>query len=264
MKQDTDFRYWCIESDLDEVLHQLFFSLEFSSEDSVIYLSENPQWEYALDVSHRWRCLYEGLASLQVLQTMLKAREYPINIQESTINRHEWFRITHDLILYRFAALRDYALQLTNSVYELNLPAMNVRLKSIKSKIESTGLKTVELLEKISRVGDQLREDRNMLAHEGHFSGLEDEGLDIRKAFSMFEGSYKSKGSFIVNNLSNDDGKTSDEIIEEFQNYYNSKFDKFYVELIKAGDNINQLLNNLCDAIALEFENRFIGKQELS
>lgn len=261
MKSSSDFKYWCIESDLDGILYGIFMPLNLSEEEQIIDLSENPQYEYALDVSYRWRCLHEGLASLQVLQKMVMVKDYPIELQSDVINRHEWFRITYDLILYRFASLRDYAYQLTNSVFELNLSGLNVNLKKIKNRLDDSNFCIIDFLDKIRDAGKDLRDDRNILAHEGVFSGIEDEGLEIRKAFSILESDKKRKGEFNIFNLDKKKKKTSAENLKEFQDYYNLKLDKMYKDLIIAGNNINLILNDFCDKIAPEFEERFYKKQ---
>lgn len=261
MKHNSDFKYWCIESDLDAILCGIFMPLNLSEEEQTIDLSENPQYVYALDVSYRWRCLHEGLASLQVLQKMLIVRDYPIDLKNDVINRHEWFRITYDLILYRFASLRDYAYQLTNSIFELNLSGLDVKLKKIKNKLNDSDSYLIDFLDRIRDAGKKLREDRNALAHEGFFSGIDDEGLEIRKAFSIIESDKNRKGKFNIINIGDKEQKASEENLKEIQDYYNLKLEKLYEDLIIAGDNINQILNDFCDKIAPEFEQRFHLKQ---
>ncbi len=245
MKQNSDFKYWCIESDLDGILYGIFIPLNLSEVEQTIDLSENRHYEYALDVSYRLRCLHEGLVSLQVLQKMLMVRDYPIDLKKDVINRHEWFRITYDLILYRFTSLRDYAYQLTNSVFELNLSGLDVNLKKIKNKLSSSDSYLIDFLERIKDAGKNLRDERNVLAHEGAFSGIEDDELEIRKTLSIIEESDKQLAEDLIG----------------FQDYYNLKFERLFKDLIIAGDNISQILNDFCDKIAPEFKQRFDMKQ---
>jgi hypothetical protein len=261
MKHNSDFKFWCLEGELDANFYGIFIPLNLPKEEQIIDLSKNQHYEYALNVSYRWRCLNEGLASLQVIQKMLMVRDYPIDLENGVINRHEWFRITYDLILFRFASLRDYAYQLTNSVFELNLSGLDVNLRKIKNKLNNYDSYLLYFLDKIRDTGKNLRDDRNELAHEGFFSGIEDEGLEIRKAFSIIESDKTRKGKFNMINIGDKEQRTSDENLKEFQDYYNLKLEKLYKDLIIAGDSISQILNDFCDKIAPEFKQRFDMKQ---
>ena len=258
---DKDFKFWCIESDLDAMLYNIFIPLDLQEDIQIIDLNENPSLSYANEVSFRWKCLNEGLSSLQILQKMLDTTEYPIKISSDVVNRHEWFRITYDLILYRFASLRDYSLQLTNAVFELNLDPLKIKLKNIKKQIKSFDPHIIEHLDKISESGTILRNDRNLLAHEGIFFGIDDSGLEIRKAVSMFEADDRANSRNISYHNTNNNETSSDDFFGDVKAYYISKIELLKKDFMTEAQIINDLLNSLCNLLlAVEFEIRFNSK----
>lgn len=248
---DKTFHYWCIESDLDSYLYSIFMPLNLG-EEKTINLDLYPELEYANEIHFRWKCLNEGLISLQVLQKMLRKTDFPIELGVGSINRLEWFRITSDLVLYRFNALRDYAYQLANSVLELELKPFNIKLNDFKRKIFATNPKVFSTLQAIESTGRQFREDRNLLAHEGIFSGIK-EHIEIMRYYSLIETENTTCRNIIENTVDND--------INEFQLNYKTKLKDLSMIFHYLGNEINSLLNNLCDILAVEFKDRYNSKK---
>lgn len=241
---DTEkFRYWCFDNELNYRIWHIFLCLETGKEQT-INLSLHNDIAYAHDVS--WKCtlLAEGLSSLQVLQKMLKTSEFPVKLGEETISRHEWFRISYDLIHYRLASLRDYAFQLVNSVLELGLAPRQLKLGNLKKRIHDDQ-ELISILNRISNSGYDHRKNRNILAHEGIYKGIFDDPIESYKSFAMFEGNLEV---------------TPPEALDEFVTSYETKFREMISDFLPEADKLNELLNKLGDYLLNEFIERFNTK----
>jgi len=236
-----DFKYWCFDNELNYRIWHIFLCLETGKEQT-INLSLHKDIAYAHDVS--WKCtlLAEGLSSLQVLQKMLKISEFPIKLGGEKISRHEWFRISYDLIHYRLA--RDYAFQLVNSVIELGLKPLQLKLVNLKKRIKDD-LELISILNQISTSGNKHRKNRNLLAHEGIYKGVFEDPIESYKSFAMFEGNLKV---------------TPPKTLDEYLASYETKFKEMITEFIPEADQLNRLLNELGDYLLDEFINRFNSK----
>lgn len=240
---NEDYKYWCFDNRLNDLVWRIFLSLE-TGEEQTIELSKHEDIAYAYEVS--WKCtlLAEGLSSLQVLQKMPKVSSFPLDIDNMKINRHEWFRITHDLIHYRLSALRDYTFQLINSVLELEIPSMQLKFKTLKKRLDgNTELMTI--LSQIVDVGKDHRENRNLLAHEGVYKDVYKDPIETYKVLSMFEGTLKSET----------------DTLDEFVSSYENKSRDMLSEFISEADKIDELLNKLGDHLSDIFFKRYDSKR---
>lgn len=237
--------YWCFDNELNYRLWHIFLCLE-TGEEQTIDLSAHPHIAYANEVS--WKCtlLAEGLSSLQVLQKMLKTSIFPLHIGgDNVVNRHEWFRITYDLIHYRLAALRDYAFQLVNTVLELEISPFQLKLDKLKKCISSKDKMLISILENISNTGGDLRRDRNKLAHEGIYKGVYVDPIESYKVFAMLEGNLKVQRP---------------EALDEYLINYKRKFKEMGEQFHPEADILNKLLNDLGDHLLDEFMSRYNAK----
>lgn len=241
---NEDYKYWCFDNRLNDLVWRIFLSLEIG-EEQTIDLSKHEDIAYAHEVS--WKCtlLAEGLSALQVLQKMPKVSSFPLNIDNVKIDRHEWFRITHDLIHYRLSALRDYTFQLINSVLELKIPSIQLKFVTIKKKIDDDN-ELVTILSEIIEAEKDHRQNRNLLAHEGIYKDVYIDQIETNKFLSIAEGNLKS---------------TNEGTLEEFVSNYESKSRDMLFEFIPEADKMDELLNKLGDYLSNIFFERYNSKK---
>lgn len=243
---NSNFHFWFIESDLDGYLYSIFAPLNLGPE-ITIDLGKRKDLAYAHDVSIKQNCLVEGVSSLQVLQKLTLINQFPVVFSGQSITRHEWYRISLDLILFRFSAIRDYALNVVNSVYELGLTQLEVNPRKVKKIIRDkypSESFVVNKLDRISEVGGTLRKERNILAHEGMFDGF-DQDLEFNKVLAMFEDANKVSPHY-----------------KEFEANYSNKMTNLYETLVKESNQLVEELTKLCNHIANEFGVRYEKKSQ--
>jgi hypothetical protein len=242
-----EFRFWYFENELDGLIYGIFAPLNLCEVEITIDISKQKEYAYAHDVS--WKCtlIREGLASLQILQKMLNVSKYPIDIGNNKINRHEWYRITFDLVHYRLTSLRDYAFQLVNAVFELGLEPLQIKFIVLKKRVKGD-IELINIIDQISQAGRKYRDNRNLLAHEGIYEGINHVHLEMYKAFAMFE------ENLLV---------TPPESKYEYFAEYDRRFCELLIGFIPEADNLNKLLNELGDYLSQEFIKRYYLKRKM-
>lgn len=194
-----DYHWWDLNgTEMAGILYGTLVPIQLGEDDYNNDWSEfqrrNPAGAYAWSVGSRHELLDQAIIALRPVQKFVRVRRLPISTTRGNITREEWLRATIDLFLFRMTGIRDHCLHLVSEVFELQLPPLEVKTKTILSSPEVKGTPLKGLIEHVASVGADLRGERNKRAHEGIQRQLTEE--PFFNVLSLFESRPVAKSAF--------------------------------------------------------------------
>jgi hypothetical protein len=185
-----DYHWWDLDgTELAGLLYNTLAPIQIGDDDYCNDWNEfqrrNPAGAYAWQVGSQHEVLDQAIMSLRPVQKFVRVRRLPVATTRGNITREEWLRATIDLFLFRMSGIRDHCLHLLSDVFELGLPALEVKLRKILNAPGIKGTELQGLIECVASIGSDLRGERNKRAHEGLQRPLTEE--PFFKYLSLFE-----------------------------------------------------------------------------
>jgi hypothetical protein len=244
-----EYKYWSIsECELDVYLYNILAPLDLGFDENITwdeFKNTYPHWTYAWIVRNDFMRLLYNFQDIQAVQKMFRIDKFPINSNLCSINRYDFMRITLDLLLYRVSSVRDLLLHVVNSTYEYNLDSRNVNIRTIRKLCKFENNTIYNLLDNVNNIGAELRDERNLLAHQGITRDSFHERVAIMRHVALFEKEINK--SVIIEGQENYDIK---QIFEK-------EMKIIYEQFINTMDELNKAVINTLDILALEFINRY-------
>jgi Cthe_2314-like HEPN len=208
--------------------------IKYSEHDYETLIKIAPDRAYVIDLEYRTQNLFHRFQSLNVVYKMLGINEFPVESSFCHIYREEWIRATLDLLLSRFTSVRDCIYLLVAEVFELGLEPRKISLQNLL-KNQSIGQHTdiYNLLDEISKIGKNLREERNENFHEGVQRSLGDDDITY-KLSSLLE--FYGQRKIYINNVDINLDGLHNKVVEEIRCEFDLEVKRLETKLLEILD----------------------------
>jgi hypothetical protein len=168
---ETEYYWWGLEeSTFKGVLYDsinTYFLHDHPYKNWEEFSAADPHMAYAHLTYIRFDALEQQFVDLRVIPQMLGVKEVPLPSSVKSINRYDWLKSIVDLVLFRFASLRDIAFHFVNEVLEIGLPDHKLNIKQLSIALKTDYPEILDHLKILDKTGEPLRQNRNERAHRG-------------------------------------------------------------------------------------------------
>ncbi len=169
------------------VTYDLAQPIHLNGEDYETLLEVVPEAAYIVTVNYRVRMLVNRLWSLNLVNQLLSYDSFPIKTPLGALTRENWIRVTLDVLLARLTSIRDCTFLLINELFELGIDPRRVYKHTlVRHNTISHLIPLCSIINGISQVGQDFREERNYHMHRGEERSLGDDPITYSTA-SLFE-----------------------------------------------------------------------------
>jgi hypothetical protein len=166
--------------------------------------------------------------------------------EEFPTTRYEWLTVAADVFLMRYISVVDCALLVTNEVFETGLERRRCSIKSLRRA--GVPERVISVLEKLKTDQGVLRDERNARFHHGQERHFTTDDITFRTAasFEKWGGGLRGRGQ---------DGRPVN-----VDRSFREGLVALQQEFNQSARNLQSALNDLYDAISMEFESRFVPR----